>query len=63
MRIEKDSRTWVAVEEFIAREKADAVQYLIADRDSEQQRGALKVLERLEAYANQSDEENRWELV
>lgn len=62
MEIEKHSRTWRAVEAFIAREKDDAIKFLIADMKSEQQRGVLLVLEKLEKLADEPEEEQRfWE--
>ena len=55
MSIDKHSLTWKAVEKFIEQEKDDAVDYLIADRDSERQRGALAVLEKLQMLGRESD--------
>ena len=55
MSIDKHSLTWKAVEKFIEQEKEDAVDYLIADRDSERQRGALAVLEKLQVLGRESD--------
>ena len=52
MSIDKHSLTWKAVEKFI---EQDAVDYLIADRDSERQRGALAVLEKLQMLGRESD--------
>jgi hypothetical protein len=49
--IDPHSLTWKAVEKFIAEQREDCVNYLIADRDSERQRGALIVLEKLEGLA------------
>lgn len=45
--IDKYSATWQAVERFIDKELEDAIQSLIADQDSDQQRGAIHVLNRL----------------
>jgi Mg/Co/Ni transporter MgtE len=55
--VDAQSLTWKRVQRFIDEEKADAVAYLIQDMDSEQQRGALKVLTRLEKLAESEDEE------
>lgn len=50
--IDRNSATWKAVEQFIKEQREQAVNQLIADYKSEQQRGALKTLEALEALAN-----------
>lgn len=50
--IDINSPTWKHIEQFIERETTDAVAYLIRDMDSEQQRGIIKVLERLKAEAS-----------
>jgi len=55
MSIDAHSLTWKAVEKFIEQEKNDAIDYLIADRDSERQRGALALLEKLETLGRQSE--------
>ena len=55
MSIDTHSLTWKAVEKFIEQEKDDAIDYLIADRDSERQRGALALLEKLETLGRESD--------
>jgi hypothetical protein len=55
MSIDAHSLTWKAVEKFIEQEKDNAIDYLIADRDSERQRGALALLEKLETLGRQSD--------
>tara|TARA_R110000851_G_scaffold111385_3_gene234722 strand:- start:506 stop:685 length:180 start_codon:yes stop_codon:yes gene_type:complete len=55
MSIDKHSLTWKAIEKFIEQEKDDAVDYLIADRDSERQRGALVILEKLETLGRSTD--------
>lgn len=55
MSIDTHSLTWKAVEKFIEQEKDNAIDYLIADRDSERQRGALALLEKLETLGRQSD--------
>mgnify|MGYP003627769015 FL=1 len=55
MSIDTHSLTWKAVEKFIEQEKDDAINYLIADRDSEKQRGALIVLEKLETLGRTTD--------
>lgn len=55
MSIDAHSLTWKAVEKFIEQEKDDAIDYLIADRDSERQRGALAVLEKLVMLGRESE--------
>ena len=55
MAIDIHSLTWKSVLKFVEQERQDAVQMLIADRDSERQRGALVILERLEALASLED--------
>jgi hypothetical protein len=55
MSIDAHSLTWKAVEKFIEQEKDNAIDYLIADRDSERQRGALALLEKLETLGRQSE--------
>tara|TARA_R110002072_G_C7754624_1_gene517794 strand:- start:255 stop:428 length:174 start_codon:yes stop_codon:yes gene_type:complete len=55
MSIDAHSLTWKAVEKFIEQEKDDAIDYLIADRDSERQRGALALLEKLETLGRKSE--------
>ena len=52
MAIDIHSLTWKSVLKFVEQERQDAIQMLIADRDSERQRGALVILERLEALAS-----------
>lgn len=54
--IEKHSLTWQHVIDFVARERQTAVDMLIADKNSERQRGAITVLERLLAEADDPDE-------
>tara|TARA_E500000178_G_scaffold347430_1_gene400729 strand:+ start:592 stop:765 length:174 start_codon:yes stop_codon:yes gene_type:complete len=46
--IDPYSATWKAIEKFIAEERKDCIDFLIADRDSDHQRGALALLEKLE---------------
>lgn len=55
MKIEPHSLTWQAVKKFIEAEKQVAIDCLIEDFKSEQQRGALIVLERLEALESPED--------
>lgn len=55
MTIDPHSLTWKAVLRFIEAEREDAVNYLIADRESERQRGVLAVLERLETLERADD--------
>jgi hypothetical protein len=55
MAIDINSLTWKSVLKFVEQERQDAIQMLIADRDSERQRGALVILERLEALASLED--------
>ena len=45
--IDPHSTTWKTVETFIDKELEDAIKALIADHDSDQQRGAIHVLNRL----------------
>jgi len=56
--IDPHSLTWKAIEKFIAAQKRDCIDFLIADRDSERQRGALIVLERLEGLAEAESDNN-----
>lgn len=53
--IDTNSPTWKSVLRWIEAEQADAVAYLIRDMDSEQQRGALKVLDKLKDLPNPQD--------
>jgi len=55
MSIDKYSLTWKTVEKFIAEERMTAVELLIGDRDSEQQRGKIELLERLQRLALEED--------
>jgi hypothetical protein len=55
MAIDIHSLTWKSVLKFVEQERQDAIQMLIADRDSERQRGALVILERLETLASLED--------
>jgi hypothetical protein len=55
MAVDPYSLTWKAVESFITEQRNEAVEMLIADRESERQRGALVVLERLQALASQEE--------
>lgn len=50
--IDKHSATWRAVTEFAEAEYSTAVEMLIADRDSERQRGIIHVLHRLAGLAD-----------
>jgi len=52
MAIDVNSATWRDILKFIEQERQDAIQMLIADRDSDRQRGALVILDRLEALAS-----------
>ncbi len=45
--IDKHSRTWEAVEAFARQQRTDAVEALIADRLSEQQRGKIELIDEL----------------
>ena len=54
--VDPHSSTWKAVLQFINQEGEDAISALVADQDSEQQRGALKVLERLSKLADKPAE-------
>lgn len=54
--IDKNSATWKAIENFIKQEKQDCIDFLIADRDSDRQRGSLAVLEKLENIADSEEE-------
>lgn len=56
--IDPHSLTWKAVEKFIAEQRKDCIDFLIADRDSERQRGALIVLEKLEGLAEAEPDNN-----
>lgn len=56
MKIDKHGSTWKAVERFIEQERKDAINFLIADRDSEKQRGALTILERLEGLVREDSD-------
>lgn len=51
MAVDKHSSTWREVEKFIVRQRKDAVQALVADRLSEQQRGKLDLLDALQKLA------------
>tara|TARA_B100002019_G_scaffold23039_1_gene17505 strand:- start:38 stop:235 length:198 start_codon:yes stop_codon:yes gene_type:complete len=56
--IDPHSLTWKTVLKFIESERQDCLDFLIADRDSERQRGALIILDKLERLAadeNQPD--------
>ena len=54
--IDKNSATWKAIEQFVKLEKKDCIDFLIADRDSERQRGSLAILEKLENVADSEEE-------
>lgn len=54
--IDKHSLTWKAVLKFVEQERNDAISYLISDRDSDRQRGALAVLEKLEQLSESDDD-------
>jgi len=56
--IDKHSPTWRAVEAFCAQERQDSIDYLIADRYSERQRGVIAVLDKLLALASDETEES-----
>lgn len=46
--IDPHSATWKAIKKFIDEERQDCIDFLIADRYSDRQRGALALLEKLE---------------
>jgi hypothetical protein len=56
--IDRHSATWRAIEKFIAEERKDCIDFLIADRDSERQRGALALLEKLEGLVESQPDIN-----
>jgi hypothetical protein len=57
--IDKNSATWKSIEKFVEHERRDCIQFLIADRDSEKQRGSLMILEKLENLADSEEERER----
>jgi len=57
MKIDIHSSTWKEIERFAASEREDAIALLVADRDSDKQRGALIILERLVALAGREDDQ------
>lgn len=63
MKIEVHSASWRAVEAFIAREKQDAIDMLVADKQSEQQRGILKMLDKLQELPYEEGESSEWESI
>ena len=56
--IDPHSATWKAVEEFIAEERKYCIDFLIADRNSDRQRGALALLEKLEGLVDSQPDIN-----
>ena len=54
--IDKHSETWKEIEAFVEAHHTEALQNLIDDNDSEQQRGAIRVLESLKAMAEPTTE-------
>lgn len=54
--INPDSSEWKAVKAFIKSEREDALTRLIADESSEQQRGILRVLDKLKDLAKPAPE-------
>ena len=55
--IDPNSRTWKEICKFVDEEKAKAIKALIADSDSERQRGILACLERLSKLAKTEPDE------
>ncbi|MBF57736.1 MAG: hypothetical protein CME80_08460 [Halomonas sp.] len=53
-KVDKHSDTWQAVSDFVASERQDAIELLIADRESEQQRGRIAQLDALLRLATPS---------
>jgi len=51
------SDTWRAVEAFIKEQREQAIKSLIADTQSERQRGAIEVLELLESLVDKDEVE------
>lgn len=47
-KIDRNSETWLAVLDFIKAKRADAIESLVADSASEQQRGKIELLSALE---------------
>lgn len=52
MHIDINSATWKAVLRFIESETQEAVEMLVADKESDQQRGIIHVLDRLSHLPN-----------
>ncbi|MHB0775422.1 hypothetical protein [Halomonas sp. WWR20] len=52
--INKHSETWQAVTEWARQQRQDAIEQLIADRESEQQRGKIELLDQLLNLTNTS---------
>jgi hypothetical protein len=55
MAIDVNSSTWREIQKFISAERDDAISMLIADRDSERQRGILLAMDKLEALVPSED--------
>lgn len=55
--VDPNSLTWKSVQRFIEEQRQDSIDFLVADRDSERQRGALALLEKLEGLANQEGQQ------
>lgn len=53
--VDKDSATWLAVAKALAAEKQTAIDNLIADRQSEKQRGKLELITKVLSLANPVD--------
>jgi len=53
--IDKHSLTWQHIVKYANKEKSEAIEMLIADRNSEQQRGIILALDRLLAQAGDDD--------
>jgi len=55
-KIEANSQTWLAVLSFIEQQRDEAIKNLIVGAHSEQQRGAIRCLDKLAELANKEDE-------
>jgi hypothetical protein len=56
MQIDKHSDTWLAVVGWAKQQRAEAINALIADQDSEQQRGRIDLIDQLLCLTETEDD-------
>jgi len=53
-KVDPNSLTWKAVQQFVEDKRKEAIEFLISDSSSEQQRGKIALLDELSSLPEQS---------